>query len=436
MIANATAHRRANAFAQALDARAEAGPIDPAATDPALIEGGPAGSAPPDGRPPGRAGQSRGAHAADRHTDADRARMLALAAGLASLPSPRLDAEVRTVQRAQLVAAMEAAFAGGSFDPSRARVPEQRDRRTQGAHRGPAARLGRFKPRSRWGRRLAVGVTAVGVTVGGLGGAAVASTDALPGDTLYGLKRGMEDIRLTMAGDDTDKGEVYLDLASTRLKEARRLMERSKAGPLDPEQIGDVRRALSGVHDEAAEGHRLLSKAYRKDGSLGPIRALATFSDEQSAHWTRLSGRLPTELSPERDRVSSVFDAIESDVTPLRPLLPEPDDEPGAPGGRQEPRPDGGTRSSQDPGSPGPSASSSSGSGPEAEESGPASPEPSGPKDDGLLGDGGLLDPPPPSGSPSPSEEGRTESPTRSVTLPPLLPGLLPGLGLEVGDGT
>lgn len=62
-------------------------------------------------------------------------------------------AEVKTVQRAQLVAAMEAAFAEGATSGD-ARVPEQRE--PKGAHR-PTTSLGRLRPRSRLSKGLAAG---------------------------------------------------------------------------------------------------------------------------------------------------------------------------------------------------------------------------------------------------------------------------------------
>ncbi|NEA48584.1 hypothetical protein G3I35_20525, partial [Streptomyces sp. SID10815] len=55
-----------------------------------------------------------------------------------------------------------------------------------------------------------------------------------------------------------------------------------------------------------------------------------------------------------------------------------------------------------------------------------------GESDEGLIGGaaGGLLDPPKPSGSTSPSA-GRSPATGPDVTIPPLLPGLLPGLGID-----
>ncbi|MEU4097422.1 DUF5667 domain-containing protein, partial [Streptomyces sp. NPDC026673] len=151
----------------------------------------------------------------DREHGPDQGGLVALADALQGMPRPMLNPETRTVQRAQLIAAMEAALADGTLT-----VPEQPGKRA--THR----RVRRNRPRSAWSRAIAAGGLSVGVAAGALGGVAASSTDALPGDTLYGLKRGMEDMRLNLADDDADRGKVYLDLASTRLQEARRLMER------------------------------------------------------------------------------------------------------------------------------------------------------------------------------------------------------------------
>lgn len=404
MIANPTAHRRANAFADALEdtsRQATAGE------------------------------QQHGAHAADRHADPDQGRLLSLANTLRDVPRPTLDENRKIEQRAQLIAAMEAALADGTLT-----VPEQRGAGAAATEGGDAARrrgttggggLHRFKPRSRWSRRLAAGGLSVGVAAGAFGGVAAASADALPGDALYGLKRGMEDMRLTIADDGADRGKVYLDLASTRLQEARRLMERARGGELDDESVGEIRKALSGMQQEASEGHRLLSAAYRKDGSLKPIEALNAFSSSHRKGWTQLRGRLPSQLTDMGDRVNSVFDAIEQEVAPLKSMLPPPartgsgHDGRGSAGGAHR---SGGTdrrapSSSQSPGG------TSTGNGDKSNSSaskGAGTGVIGGTGD--LLGNGST---PGPSTTPS-------ESAQPSVTLPPLLPGLLPGLGLSAED--
>ncbi|WUD73925.1 DUF5667 domain-containing protein [Streptomyces sp. NBC_00510] len=392
MIANPTAHRRANAFADALE-----------------------GEGPQTG-----AGVQHGAHAADRHADPGQGTFLALADALRDVPRPTLDPETKTVQRAQLIAAMEAALADGTLT-----VPVQRDG-GRGAHRADGRGLGKLKPRSAWSRRLAASGLSVGVAAGALGGVAAASTDALPGDTLYGLKRGMEDMRLNLADDDADRGKVYLDLASTRLQEARRLMERGRGGELDDESVGEIRRALSGMQQEASEGHRLLAAAYRKDGSLQPIETLSAFSSNHRKGWTELRGKLPSRLDDVGNKVTSVFDAIEDEVAPLQRLLP-----PSTGSGHGDGRgvPGSGDRSASGTRGPSPSVSGSASGSADERGGDKASPSASRSSDSGLIGGTGDLLDPTPTGS---SSGGDGTQP--SVTLPPLLPGLLPGLGLSAED--
>ncbi|MER5767727.1 DUF5667 domain-containing protein [Streptomyces sp. NPDC001985] len=399
MIANVSAHRRANAFAQALEDQAAGQPDE--SVEPT-----------------------------------DRGRLLALATGLGELPRPELDAEVKVVQRAQLVAAMEAMLqegtaAGGA--PAGPTVPEQR-KSGRGAHR--ASPLRKLRPRSRWSKGLAAGGLTVGVAAGAFSGVAAASSDALPGDTLYGLKRGMEDIRLGMADGDTDRGQLYLDQASTRLSEARRLMERGRAGDLDHESLGEVRRALNGMRHDAREGHRLLHAAYARDGSLGPIQKLNSFSRSHLDAWNGLRDRLPAQLTDVGDEVSDVFAAIEQEVSPLKSLLPTPPEQ--GRGTSQRP----GT-ASQDTGRTAPSGSRTAPSSSEApaaqQGSDTAKPRPSSsaaPEEEGLLGgtdSSGLFDSPSKSESSTPAT-GKESTPKPDVTIPPLIEDIIPGLGLNMED--
>ncbi|MFD7408890.1 DUF5667 domain-containing protein [Streptomyces sp. NPDC059866] len=407
MIANVSAHRRANAFAQALEEQSERGTVAEQSEE---AEPAPA--------------------AAER---TEQGRLLALAAGLGELPRPELDPEVKAVQRAQLVAQFEAMLqeGGEATDPA---LPGQRSR-GRGAHR--AAPLGKLRPRTRLAKGLTAGGLSVGVAAGAFGGVAAASGDALPGDSLYGLKRGIENFKLGLTNGDDERGQAYLDQASTRLNEARRLMERDRSGPLDHESLGEVRRALSGMRHDASEGHQLLSAAYQRDpDSLGPIQALSAFSRSNRDTWGALRDRLPVQLGDVSEQVSSVFDAIEQEVAPLQSLLPQsPAQDGGEDGGRR------GSGTAQSPGSTesGRSTTPSTGSGSSdagrTGTGGPSRSTDSDSEDDGLLGGntGGLLDPPKGTGSASPSP---TKPPTTEpdVTLPPLLPGLLPGLGIEGED--
>ncbi|NEC10161.1 DUF5667 domain-containing protein [Streptomyces sp. SID7909] len=392
MIANVSAHRRANAFAQALEEQSLRGAAAVQPEDPA--------------------------------EQADRGPLLALANGLGELPKPQLDPEVKVVQRAQLVAAMEAMFAEGdaSADPT---VPSQRSR---GSHR--ASPLRKLRPRSRWTKGLAAGGLTVGVAAGAFGGVAAASSDALPGDSLYGLKRGMEDLHLGLTRDDTDRGEIYLDQASTRLGEARRLMERGRAGDLDHEQLAEIRRTLNGMSHDATEGHRLLHAAYERDGALGPIQTLDSFSRSHRDTWSSLRDRLPVQLTDVGNQVSSVFDAIDEEVAPLQSLFPR------APEKGPESRRSDSTGSVADPSTdartPSPSSSARHEDGDTGSSTSPRPSDAGSSPAGGLIGGGtdGLFDPPSPDAT-SPSKEAPSSTPSPDITIPPLLPGLIGGLGID-----
>jgi hypothetical protein len=275
------------------------------------------------------------------------------------------------------------------------------------------------------------------VAASAFGGVAAASSDSLPGDSLYGLKRGIEDFRLNYLSDgDDERGQTYLDQASTRLSEARRLMERGRGGQLDHESIGEIRRTLSGMQHDVTEGHRLLHAAYEADpDSLGPIQALSAFSRSHRETWSALSDKLPLQLGDVRDQVSSVFDAIDQEVAPLQSLLPQPSAEPGD-GTRQGSGSASTGSSSGTHRSTAPSSGGTPSSGKHASPGSPSGSAATGDTEDGLLGGttGGLLDPPHIGSQGSSPSAGKSPTSEPDVTLPPLLPGLLPGLGIDSQD--
>ncbi|SOB83465.1 DUF5667 domain-containing protein [Streptomyces sp. 1331.2] len=430
MTANVLEHRRAKAFAEALEAhQAEQRP----------------------------AANAESANTGDTKAgSAAMAELVGLTDTLGALPGPELDREVRTVQRAQLMAAFEQAFAGGPG----AAVPRQRRHRAI-----------RTAPRGRWSRRFAIGGLVAGLAVGSLAGAAAASSNALPGDTLYGLKRGLEGLRLDFAGSDSERGELLLDNAATRLDEAKVLVGRTgPAGGLSPDTVEQVRHALDDMHADALRGRELLRSVYRSNGSLDPMRALAGFAHDEDGRWTELQGRLPVQLTRQASLVNQLFDDISEDVAPLRlaqsPAKSGGTGGPGAGDGSADPtggssagapangtgaapgdqvsggatggsRPGGGVA----PANPGAGATGGSGKG-----GGLPSTLPTSAPDavNGLVGDltSGLTgakpapsadaapsQAPQPSGTPGVPDAARQQG----VEVPPLVPGLLPGLRILGG---
>lgn len=417
MIERVSAHRQANAFALLLETPLlEEQGLEEQTLDPEAATS--------------RSTGIRGAEVAEAG-DAGAApdRMLALAGALSRIPQPSLDPDVKTVQRAQLVAAMQAAFADEGSESRYGRGFKPR------AGRRPAP-LGDLWPKSRWGRRLAAGGVALGIMVAGFGGATAVSRDALPGDTLYGLKRSVEDLRLNFADGSADKGKVYLDLATTRIKETSRLVDRAKGGEFDDKSVAEIRKALSNMRQEASEGHRLLSDEYRDSGSLKNIQALSDFSSANAEAWAELRDKLPVQVRELGDDVSSVLDEIAREVAPLRALLP-PSSQQNRTGGLAAGSGPSDTGVGGETGSAGATPSSPDASGTPAEggtESG--SPSSSATGSAGSTGDAGSTATTSPSGGQN-SPTDPNQDPGNLIELPPLLPGLLPALTLDwlLGDG-
>jgi hypothetical protein len=128
---------------------------------------------------------------------------LTSAAGLAPDPTP----EFRASLRARLVATAEReGISATSTDDG---SPDTDGKR--GRHSGPVVGSG-------WAR----GAILIGLAVGtlALSGMYAASSNTVPGDALYSIKRSAESVRLALAGSDVNRGQLYLEFARNRLAEA------------------------------------------------------------------------------------------------------------------------------------------------------------------------------------------------------------------------
>ncbi|MHA6762323.1 DUF5667 domain-containing protein [Streptacidiphilus sp. PAMC 29251] len=362
--------------------------------------------------------------------------MVAAVEELRATPVPVLDPAVKRDQRALLMAEFERAFAGGGG----AAVPDQRGR---GAHRATEA-VRRFRPPTRWGRRLALGGLAAGVALGTFGGVAAASTSAVPGDTLYGMKRGLEDWQLNLAGSNAERGKLLLDQASQRMTEAQKLTAHQQDGQtLSPHLLAEVSQALTDMNTEGSQGRDLLKAIYAQKHTLAPMRQLADFADSQQQRLAAIEPKLGGRLDPETGRVQSLLTGISDDLAPLHlAATPGGAGDPGSGGGAAP----GGSNPSGRAGSSGRQGATSAPQGPTTQGTGSqggatATARPTTQGTGGLVGSvGGLLGgAPSASATPAAPNGGSDGDPTPApsstgdgVTIPPLLPGLLPGLGLGV----
>ncbi|MFG3341604.1 DUF5667 domain-containing protein [Glycomyces sp. NPDC048151] len=126
-----------------------------------------------------------------------------------------------------------------------------------------------FPRRPRGGRRLAIVAALLTGTVA-VSGVSAASGDALPGDSLYGVKRSTERAQLALAGNDLGRAQLYLEFARTRIQEAS-------------EVVGDdaaVASALSDATSELRSGTALLGEIAVESGEPAPLDYVDLFTNE------------------------------------------------------------------------------------------------------------------------------------------------------------
>lgn len=164
--------------------------------------------------------------------------------------------------------------------------------------------------------RTAIATTLTAALIGGAG-AAWASSHALPGDALYGLKRGLENVQLDLARGDTAKGREHLEQAERRLGEAEALAAGEDAR--SPQNRSRIAGALADMDTAAAAGTNELLAAYADTGDAEPLRLLDRFAAEQRERLADLAALLDPAL---RARVRSLADALRDLQARVEALLP------------------------------------------------------------------------------------------------------------------
>jgi hypothetical protein len=136
-------------------------------------------------------------------------------------------------------------------------------------------------------RRLAT-LLGSAALVGATASVAVAAQGALPGETLYPVKRAIENVRTDVTTDDVSRAELLLAGASGRLQEIDELTRDGSAA--------DV-AALPGTLDtftrQSAEAGGLLLDDYRLTGRESSVSRLRDFTGESMTSLSRLEATLP-----------------------------------------------------------------------------------------------------------------------------------------------
>jgi hypothetical protein len=203
-------------------------------------------------------------------------------------PTPGPDAEFSGELRAQLVAITQRVVAESTSEA----VPRR------------AARRAGFLRRVR--RPLIAAVSAATVLVVLLGLAVWVAHSALPGQSLYGIKRASENFSLSLAGSDTGKGKEYLQQATSRATETTKLVG-EPAAPVSGQLTKLLGSTLSSADSDTRNGVRLLARAALDQHSATPLAGLSDWIGQQTARFTELQSRLPAGSARTRAQSSLVL---------------------------------------------------------------------------------------------------------------------------------
>ncbi|WP_432942710.1 DUF5667 domain-containing protein [Kribbella sp. CA-253562] len=143
--------------------------------------------------------------------------------------------------------------------------------------------------RHRPGRRIRlVASTAALVLLGGGIGSAAAAQQAMPGDTLYGMKRSIENVSTNVSVGDDSRGRRDLEHAMTRLSEVDALV--SNGG-----DAAAIDSTLVLFSQQARKGVSRLVASYQQDDDPSSITAITTFITSARQAIGELAPKLPPE---------------------------------------------------------------------------------------------------------------------------------------------
>lgn len=152
-------------------------------------------------------------------------------------------------------------------------------------------------------RRLTA-AAAVFTLVGGTAGMAAAAQDALPGEALYPIKRGIEEAQLSVQSDADSRGRTYLEQASSRLEEAERLVDDDAS----PVAVADT---VDSFVVQAVAGADLLLAAFKDERAPEDVQDLREFAADATTKLKELADAAPSDIQDELARAAVVLQRID-----------------------------------------------------------------------------------------------------------------------------
>src|SRR5258706_903957 len=188
---------------------------------------------------------------------------------ITTLPRPAPSADFRDGLRALLMATIEREGIG---------VTEAAKAEQAAVRAALAGKTEVVRPVVRPGSGRTRGAIILGVAAGALAlsGVSLASTDSVPGDTLYSVKRSSEQAQLVLAGSDINRAQLHLEFAKSRLVEARHV------------EANAINGVLSTMDGEIRTGAHLLFTTAMTRRDASSIEAVLAFVKQQRANVTRI----------------------------------------------------------------------------------------------------------------------------------------------------
>ncbi|GAB3945016.1 hypothetical protein GCM10029976_070090 [Kribbella albertanoniae] len=181
--------------------------------------------------------------------------------------------------------------------------------------------------RHRHGRRIRlVASTAALVLLGGGIGSAAAAQQAMPGDTLYGMKRSIENVATNVGIGDDSRGRRDLEHAKTRLSEVQALAGNGGSATT-------INGTLDDFSAQARKGVSRLVASYQQDGDASSIVAVTAFITSARQGLGELAPKLPPESLKSAVEALATIDQLAQHSTTACPKC----DKPKAPKNQQVP---------------------------------------------------------------------------------------------------
>jgi hypothetical protein len=152
-------------------------------------------------------------------------------------------------------------------------------------------------------RRFAIAAASL-VFVGGTAGMAAAAQQALPGDALYPIKRGLEQAQAGLATSDEAKGRDLLSQADTRLAEIQQMVD----GSSSPSQLPPTINAFT---TQAQQGSKLLMQSYAQNQDQQSIEAVRSFTTHSLKVLQTVAGTAPADQQEELTRAAMTLLSID-----------------------------------------------------------------------------------------------------------------------------